>query len=76
MHYWADLQSVDGIRCYDNIAPNAKCQRVLVLGHVPGCAYQIKSNQIYLPTQNMKEKKTDKKPEVKQNEKNNDKLEC
>jgi len=49
---WADLQSVDGFRCYDNtnvckllslfiviytcilpmrIAPNAKCQRVLVL---------------------------------------------
>jgi len=24
----------------------------------------------------MKERKTDKKPEVKQNEKNNDKLEC
>jgi len=37
--------------------------------------YQIESNQIYLPTQNMKEK-TDKKTEVKQNEKNNDKLEC
>jgi len=37
---------------------------------------QIKSNQIYLPTQNMKEKKTDRKPEVKQNVKNNDKLEC
>ena len=31
MHYWADLQSVHGFRCYDNIAPNAKCQRVLVL---------------------------------------------
>ena len=35
MHYWADLQSVlqsvHGHRCYDNIAPNAKCQRVLVL---------------------------------------------
>ena len=28
---WADLQSVHGFRCYDNIAPNAKCQRVLVL---------------------------------------------
>jgi len=27
----ADLQSVHGFRCYDNIAPNAKCQRVLVL---------------------------------------------
>jgi len=31
VHYWADLQSVHGFRCYDNIAPNAKCQRILVL---------------------------------------------
>ena len=31
MHYWADLQSFHGFCCYDNIAPNAKCQRVLVL---------------------------------------------
>ena len=31
VHYWADLQSVHGLRCYDNIAPNAKCPRVLVL---------------------------------------------
>ena len=31
VHYWADLQSVHGFRCYDNIAPNAKCQRVPVL---------------------------------------------
>jgi len=31
VNYWADLQSVHGFRCYDNIAPNAKCQRVLVL---------------------------------------------
>jgi len=22
VHYWADLQSVHGFRCYDNIAPN------------------------------------------------------
>ena len=29
--YWADLQSVHGFRCYDNIAMNAKYQRVLVL---------------------------------------------
>jgi len=27
VHYWADLQSAHGFRCYDN----AKCQRVLVL---------------------------------------------
>jgi len=31
VHYWADLQSVHGFHCYDNIAPNAKGQRVLVL---------------------------------------------
>jgi len=31
VHYWADLQSVHGFRCYSNIALNAKCQRVLVL---------------------------------------------
>ena len=31
VHYWADLQSVHGFRCYDNTAPNAKCQRVPVL---------------------------------------------
>jgi len=31
VHYWADLQLVHGFRCYDNIAPNAKCQQVLVL---------------------------------------------
>jgi len=41
-----------------------------------GVEYQIKSNQIYLPTQNMKEKKTDEKPEVTQNQKNRNKLEC
>jgi len=31
VHYWADLQSVHGFRCCDKIAPNAKCQQVLVL---------------------------------------------
>ena len=31
VHCWADLQSVYRLCCYDNIAPNAKCQRVLVL---------------------------------------------
>jgi len=31
VHHWADLQSVREFRCYENIAPNAKCQRVLVL---------------------------------------------
>jgi len=29
VHCWANLQSVHGFHCYDNIAP--KCQRVLVL---------------------------------------------
>ena len=28
---WVDLQSVHRFCCYDNIEPNAKCQRVLVL---------------------------------------------
>jgi len=31
VQYWTDLQSVHEFRCYGNIAPNAKCQRVLVL---------------------------------------------
>ena len=31
VHYWADLQLVHWICCYDNISPNARCQRVLVL---------------------------------------------
>ena len=31
VHYWVDLQLVYRFGCYDNIAPNAKCQRVLVL---------------------------------------------
>ena len=31
VHCWANLQSVHEFRCYGTIAPNAKCQRVLVL---------------------------------------------
>jgi len=31
VHYWSVLQSVHGFHCCDNIAPNAKCQWVLVL---------------------------------------------
>jgi len=31
VRYLADLQSVHWFWCYDNIAPNAKCQPVLVL---------------------------------------------
>jgi len=30
VHYLADLQSVHGFCCYDNMTPNAKCQRVLL----------------------------------------------
>jgi len=29
VHYWTDFQSVQGFRYYDNMAPNAKCHRVL-----------------------------------------------
>jgi len=28
VHNWADLQSVHGFRCSDNLAPNAKFQRL------------------------------------------------
>jgi len=31
VHYWADMQSVHWFRCYGNVVPNAKCERVLVL---------------------------------------------
>ena len=31
VHYWADLQSMHWLPWYDNMAPNAKCPRVLVL---------------------------------------------
>jgi len=31
VHCWADLQSVYGFHCYDNIALNMICQQVLVL---------------------------------------------
>ena len=31
VHCWADLQSVHVFRYYDNIMPNVKCRRVLVL---------------------------------------------
>ena len=31
VHYRADLLSLHGFHCYDNIAQDAKCQRVLVL---------------------------------------------
>jgi len=31
VHYCAGLQSMHGFCCYNNIAPNAKCHRLLVL---------------------------------------------
>ena len=31
VHYCVDLQSMHEFHCHDNIAPNAKCQQVLVL---------------------------------------------
>jgi len=44
VHYWADLQSMHGFRCYDNVAPNTKCQQVLALAVclivVVECIYQ------------------------------------
>jgi len=39
MHYWADLQLVHGFHCYDNIMPNAKCQRLLVHALCIVCVY-------------------------------------
>jgi len=50
VHCWADMQSVNGFRCYDNIAPNAKCQRVLI---VALCLVQFSSvtetQSVYFP---------------------------
>jgi len=52
VHYWADLQSVHGFRGYDNIVPNAKCQRVLVLVPYPVAivitSADVKPNQVRL----------------------------
>jgi len=45
VHCWADLQSVNGFHCYDNIAPNAKCQRVLVLALC--LVYDLDTKQIH-----------------------------
>jgi len=44
VHYWADLQSVHGFCCYDNIAPNVKCDECLYLLYawfLFGTVYQI-----------------------------------
>jgi len=40
VHYWADLQSVHVFPWYDDIAPKAKCQRLLVLA-MPGYFFSI-----------------------------------
>ena len=49
VHYWADLQSVHGLRCYDNIAPNAKCQRVLCTRSMPGlCIFFVATCDVQL----------------------------
>ena len=47
VHYWADLQSVYGFRCYDNTAPNAKCQRVLVLALCLGFHGPVARNSMF-----------------------------
>jgi len=46
VHYWMDLQSVHGFRCYDNIVPNAKCHRmrVIALSLISQCS-QLKLNR-------------------------------
>ena len=41
VHCWADLQSVHGFRCYDNIVPNVKCQRVHVIATPWSCGWFI-----------------------------------
>ena len=55
VHCWADLQSVHRFRCHDNIALNAKYQRVLVLALClvqkqlslvyasPACSYRLEN---------------------------------
>jgi len=48
VYYLADLQSVHEFRCYDNIAPNAKCQRVLVLAL---CLVSSCDRELYLDFQ-------------------------
>jgi len=49
VHCWADLQSVHGFRCYDNTAPNGKCQRVLVLAL---CLFFFLHSKIHVTRQN------------------------
>ena len=46
VHYWADSQPAHEFRrCYNNIAPNAKCQRVPVLALCLVCMYIFTTSQ-------------------------------
>jgi len=50
VHYCTDLRSVNGFRRYDNIAPNAKCERVLVLALcLVGCFSDEPGSFSFLP---------------------------
>jgi len=49
VHYRANLQSVHGFSCYDNIAPDAKCQRVLVLALCPVATINRDTFSQYFP---------------------------
>jgi len=49
VHYWADLHSVRGFRCYDNIALNTKCQWVLVLAVCLICRVMALESQCKAP---------------------------
>jgi len=55
LHYCADLQSVHGFRCYDNIVPNAKCQRVFCTRYMPGLDSAVSDLELRnsLPTQSV-----------------------
>jgi len=48
VHYWADLQSVHGFRCYNSIAPNAKYHRVLVLA-LCLVTFELYFGRLFLP---------------------------
>jgi len=53
VHYWADLQSLHGFRCYDNIAPNAKCQRVLYAWFNEPSFLQLLGSKSASPTESL-----------------------
>jgi len=43
VQYWSNLQSVSvcGFRCYDSVAPNAKCQQVREMSASGECLYSL-----------------------------------